>query len=87
MVLRRDFSGKSKDNPKERGGAMQEATLEIEGMSCSHCVQAVEQALRSLPGVEVRWVEVGRAAVAYDPETVRPSQIVAAVEEVGFQVP
>ncbi|QUW01488.1 heavy-metal-associated domain-containing protein [Chloracidobacterium sp. MS 40/45] len=65
---------------------MHEETIEIEGMSCGHCIQAVETALRSLAGVEVRRVEIGRAVVAYDPATVSRAQIAAAVEDAGFQV-
>lgn len=65
---------------------MQEETIEIEGMSCGHCVQAVEQALRLLAGVTVQRVEVGRATVAYNPQTVSRAQIAAAIEEAGFEV-
>lgn len=63
---------------------MQEETIRIAGMSCEHCVRAVESALRALAGVEVRAVEVGRAVVAYSPETTNRAQIVAAIEEAGF---
>jgi Copper chaperone len=55
-------------------------------MSCNHCVQAVDTALRSLAGVEVRRVAVGRATVAYDPTTVNRAQITAAVDDAGFHV-
>ncbi len=65
---------------------MQEDIIEIEGMSCEQCVRAVEAALRSLAGVEMRRVEVGRAVVAYAPETASRARIVAAIEEAGFQV-
>ncbi|QUV83431.1 heavy-metal-associated domain-containing protein [Chloracidobacterium sp. D] len=85
MVLCRRRSDKAGSTSGEVK-AMHEETIEIEGMSCSHCIQAVETALRSLAGVEVRRVEIGRAAVAYDPATVNRAQIVAAVEDAGFQV-
>ncbi|MCS7080020.1 MAG: cation transporter [Chloracidobacterium sp.] len=85
MVLRRDVPGKWNGTPEE-GKVMREETFEIEGMHCGHCVRAVETALRALVGVEVRRVEIGRASVAYAPETVSRARIVAAIEEAGFQV-
>ena len=64
----------------------QTETLNIEGMSCNHCVRAVEQALGGLPGVEVEDVEIGTARVRYDAEAVDRSQLVQAVEDEGFTV-
>ncbi|SHK84375.1 cation transporter [Rhodothermus profundi] len=61
-------------------------TLQIEGMSCQHCVHAVTNALKQLPGVEVQSVEIGRATVAYDPEQVSRDQIKAAIEAEGYTV-
>ncbi len=60
--------------------------LSISGMSCSHCVRAVTSALDEVEGVEVKHVEIGAAEVAYDPERVRRTQLVEAVEEAGFSV-
>ena len=38
--------------------------LEIGGMGCTHCIKAVEEILRELPGVtEVVSVEVGKAVI------------------------
>ena len=45
---------------------MQDVTLEISGMSCGHCVRAVDAALRAVPGVTVREVQVGSAALAVE---------------------
>ncbi len=84
-MLRRSRSDKAGITSGE-AKAMHEETIEIEGMSCSHCIQAVETALRSLAGVEVRRVEIGRASVAYDPATVNRAQMAAALEDAGFQV-
>ncbi|OYT72053.1 MAG: copper resistance protein CopZ [Chloracidobacterium sp. CP2_5A] len=63
---------------------MREDIIEIEGMSCERCVRAVEAALRSLAGVETRRVEIGRAVVAYSPDTVSRAKVVEAIEEAGF---
>jgi copper chaperone CopZ len=63
---------------------MNKLQLEIEGMSCGHCVSAVAQALRDLPGVTVENVRIGSAEVAYQPDAVSPDQIVLAVEDAGY---
>lgn len=61
-------------------------TLKIEGMSCQHCVHAVQKALQQLPEVEVQSVEIGSATVSYDPARVDREQIKAAIEEAGYTV-
>ncbi|ADY27181.1 Heavy metal transport/detoxification protein (plasmid) [Deinococcus proteolyticus MRP] len=57
--------------------------LNIEGMSCGHCVAAVEKALRGVPGVELVTVslEEGRAAVQGNAEQ---AAMIAAVAEEGY---
>jgi copper chaperone CopZ len=64
---------------------MAKAVLHIEGMSCGHCVNAVNQALRSVPGVEVEQVTMGRAEVRYDERTADPSRLEAAVADAGYR--
>jgi copper chaperone len=63
---------------------MTKMDLEIEGMSCNHCVAAVTEALAELPGVTVDNVRIGEAQVSYHPEQVSPDQIVLAVEDAGY---
>jgi len=58
--------------------------LEIEGMSCEHCVAAVTEALGELPGVSVDEVRLGGAHVRYDPGQVSPDQIALAIEDAGY---
>jgi copper chaperone len=58
--------------------------LEIEGMSCGHCVAAVSEALRELPGVTVEAVRIGSAAVSYEPDRVSLDEILLAVEDAGY---
>lgn len=65
---------------------MEQVTLEIQGMSCGHCVAAVKRALGDLAGVEVRDVQIGAAQVAFDPAVVSPEQIASAVEDEGYTV-
>ncbi len=59
--------------------------LRIEGMSCGHCVRAVEHALQGVPGVQVVSVEVGRAVVT-SPEPVNDAQLREAIEQAGFDL-
>jgi copper chaperone len=58
--------------------------LNIEGMTCGHCVMAVQRALKGVPGVEGP-VEVdlkaGLDRVGGAPD---PAALAAAVEEEGF---
>jgi copper chaperone len=63
---------------------MNNLELEIDGMSCSHCVSAVSQALAELPGVNVEHVAVGAAQVSYQPDQISPEQIVLAIEDAGY---
>jgi copper chaperone len=63
---------------------MSKLELEIEGMSCGHCVAAVSEALGDLDGVNVEAVRIGSAEVEYRPELVSPEQIVLAVEDAGY---
>ena len=64
---------------------MQTLVLHVEGMSCSHCLNAVNQALARLEGVRVESVQVGRARVEYDPEVVTPAAVAAAVTAAGYR--
>lgn len=65
---------------------MVELILHIEGMSCSHCLNAVRQAIGGLSGVEVESVQIGRAQLRYDPAVASAEQVIAAIEEAGYRV-
>jgi copper chaperone len=64
---------------------MEKLTLEIDGMSCGHCVGSVRRALEEIEGVQVENVRVGEAAVRYDPRTVTTSAIASAIADQGYQ--
>ena len=64
---------------------MPHATLHIEGMSCAHCLNAVNRALRSLPGVEIESIQIGRADLRYDERSTSPTALAAAVTEAGYR--
>ena len=61
-------------------------TMQITGMSCGHCVQAVRKALESVPGVSVDRVIIGAADVTFDESSTTPAEIQQAVEDEGYAV-
>ena len=64
---------------------MRQATIHIEGMSCGHCLNAVNHALSSVPGVTIDAVRIGRADVRYDETTTRPADLETAVADAGYR--
>ena len=58
--------------------------LEIEGMTCDHCVRAVRNALDGMEGVRAEEVRLGAATVVYDPDRATPDAIVDAVNDEGY---
>lgn len=65
---------------------MKTIRLKVSGMTCGHCVESVEKALRNKNGVRNATVhlEAGAAEVEYEEAQVAPEQLVAAVEEEGY---
>lgn len=63
---------------------METLNLSISGMSCGHCLNAVNKALAALKGVEVGSVRIGRAELRYDPAVIQAEAIAAAVTEAGY---
>ena len=64
---------------------MTHATLDIEGMSCGHCLNAVSRALAALPGVEIESIRIGRADVRFDETVTGLVQLQAAVNDAGYR--
>ncbi len=65
---------------------MAEKKIQIQGMTCHHCVMAVKRELSKIPGLLVKDVAIGSALVEFDENKVTASQIAAAVDEAGYQV-
>jgi len=65
---------------------MAETTVKIEGMSCQHCVMAVNKALGGVPGVVESAVRIGSATVQYDDVKTQQKDIEAAIEKAGYKV-
>lgn len=64
------------------------STFHVEGMTCGHCVSAVEAELTALPGVQNVEVElvpdgVSKLTVTSD-ATPDPDQVRAAIDEAGY---
>ncbi|MBR0598746.1 copper chaperone CopZ [Clostridiales bacterium BAD-6] len=67
---------------------MEKTVLNVEGMSCSHCVNAVKNAVGALDGVaevEVN-LEGKTVTVTYDAGKVSLSAVKDAIEEEGYDV-
>lgn len=63
---------------------MEPLHLTIEGMTCQHCVRAVEQRLRGTPGIEVEHVEIGSADVKYNADALTVDEIANAIADEGY---
>ena len=62
---------------------IREKEIAIQGMTCHHCVMAVERELKKLP-VEKLTVEIGSARFQFDESKTTELQIRKAVEEAGY---
>jgi copper chaperone len=72
---------------KSRGGRNMNKKVFVEGMSCSHCVRHVENALSDIKGVKNVKVDLAKklAQVEMDIE-ISDDEIKAAVEDAGYEV-
>lgn len=63
-------------------------TLKVEGMSCAHCVNAVESSVGELQGVSSVKVDLasGQVEVNYDDSKTSLGQIQEMIEEQGYDV-
>ena len=63
---------------------MPRIVLHITGMTCGHCLHAVQSALASTPGVRLESLRMGRAAVSYDEQTTDPAAIERTIADAGY---
>lgn len=63
---------------------MERVTLKVGGMSCGHCVMAVQKALKGVDGAAAEQVQIGQATVAYDPAKTNVGAIIDAVADAGY---
>ncbi|HET6680597.1 MAG TPA: heavy-metal-associated domain-containing protein [Gemmatimonadaceae bacterium] len=64
---------------------MERLSLTIEGMSCGHCVAAVDQALRGLESVRIESLTIGAATLEFDPSRVSRADVLDAVDDAGYR--
>lgn len=65
---------------------MDKVTLQVEGMSCNHCVQSVEKAVKQAGGSAVVNLAAKSVDVEYDGAKVSLGAIKQAIEEQGYDV-
>lgn len=65
---------------------MKTLTMDIQGMTCGHCVAGVTRALKDVTGVTVDDVKIGSATVQYDDSLTAVDDIRQAVEDEGYAV-
>ena len=58
--------------------------LNVEGMSCGHCVMAVKEALGRVADVQVEHVEIGSATIETTNMSLVQPSIMQELEEEGF---
>ena len=62
-------------------------TVQIEGMSCCHCTNKVEMALKELPGVKsVKVVLENKKAEIVSNKEIDDETIKRVIEEIGYHV-
>jgi copper chaperone len=66
---------------------MTTTNLKIDGMHCQACVRRVTAAIGKVEGVTSSKVEIGSAAVDFDPTRTTKENIAEAVREAGFETP
>lgn len=67
---------------------MANTVLNVEGMTCSHCAHAVEQALKTIDGVQSASVDLNAKTVAidYDSSVTNEQDLKRTVNDAGYEV-
>jgi|SRR5690625_2634465 len=74
---------------KELGGfTMKQITLQVQGMSCGHCVSSIEDNVGEINGVKSITVKLedGKVEVEYDANKVTIDDVKKEIEELGYEV-
>ena len=66
---------------------MANQTLNVEGMTCDHCVQTIKEAVNNLVGISRVEVDLEnkQVAVEYDKALVKLDSITDKIVEIGFE--
>ncbi|WP_018662643.1 copper chaperone CopZ [Heyndrickxia acidiproducens] len=67
---------------------MEKVTLNVQGMSCEHCVKAVKGSVGELAGVKSVDVHLseGKVDVEFDPNEVALDKVKETIEDQGYEV-
>ncbi|WP_062047067.1 copper chaperone CopZ [Bacillus sp. JCM 19034] len=67
---------------------MDKIKLHVQGMSCSHCISAIEGSVSQLNGVKMVEVQLDQqtVTVAIDSSLITTSEIKNAIEDQGYDV-
>jgi len=67
---------------------MENVILNVEGMSCNHCVQSVEGALNKLEGVFSTIIDLNEKSVeiTYEADKIGPEKLTEVIEDQGYEV-
>lgn len=67
---------------------MEKITLNVQGMSCNHCVNSIEGSVGNLPGVsKVKvYLTEGKVEVGYDNNQIALEKIKETIDDQGYEV-
>ncbi|WLD92016.1 copper chaperone CopZ [Alkalihalobacillus sp. AL-G] len=67
---------------------MTDKTLNVQGMSCGHCVSSIEGSVSRLKGIETVKVhlEDGKVNVRFDSDKVSIKEITETIEDQGYDI-
>ncbi len=63
---------------------MAQIELSVQGMTCKHCVAAVEKALRAVPGVQTFAVHLDANSATVEGDSMDTEALVQAIESEGY---
>jgi len=64
---------------------METKKYKISGMSCQHCVMAINKEFQKLQ-IEDKKTEIGSAEITFDEQKLTEKEIISAIEEAGYKV-
>jgi len=71
---------------EETGGSVEKLTLAVSGMTCTHCANAVERAIRETGGVASAGVDLKTGAATVTGRDLDVDAMKRAIEELGYKV-
>lgn len=65
---------------------MKNVTLQVEGMSCQHCVNSIEGALKNIGATGKVDLKNSKVEVAYDEAKISIEKVKETIEEQGYDI-